>query len=79
MAARRPCDLPPEPTKPKVDVTLGGVQYSDGKYVCMKCFHKPDFYAKSLSLPIFRNELTGKETCSLCSKSLKSALILDVE
>ena len=69
--------LPEEITRPRPDVSLGGLEYPDGTYVCMRCFREPGFHVKVTSTPLFRIELTGKEKCSLCSKTLKEALILD--
>lgn len=75
--AKMPRVLPVEEVKPKVDITLGGIEYPDGKFVCMLCFRKPDFRAKVLSEPVFKVSLTGKERCSICSKYLKDAFIIN--
>ncbi len=69
-------ELIAELPKLKVDVTLGGIQYPNGEYVCMNCFHKPDFRARELSIPYFKKKLTGKEKCCLCSKALTKSFIL---
>lgn len=69
--------LPVEEAKPKVDVTLGGLEYPDGTFVCVQCYRSKGFRVKMVSMPAFKNMLTGKEICSVCSKSLKEALIID--
>lgn len=66
-----------EPTRPKVDVSLGGLEYPDGTYVCMLCFRKDGFHVKTTSTPLFKVELNGRERCCMCSKPLKDAFILD--
>lgn len=75
MSAKIP-ELINEPTKVKADITLGGISYPNGDFVCMTCFRKTDFRARELSLPVFKKELTGKEKCCLCSKSLMKSFIL---
>lgn len=75
--AKMPKVLPEELSKPKVDVSLGGLQYPDNTFVCMLCYRAKGFRVKTISQPVFRVELTGREMCSVCSKPLADAFIID--
>ena len=75
--AKTPKVLSDEPSRPKVDVSLGGLVYPDNTFVCMLCYRAKGFRVKTISQPMFRAELTGREICSVCSKPLKDAFIID--
>ncbi len=63
-----------EPKQKKLDVRICGIQTANRDLICWACYRLPS--TKAGGLPIFRNELTGKEICSICSKNLEDVFIL---